>query len=123
MIWLLLSVATCLIVELFYRLPIVLTAKNLSGMAAKSARVIKSGKISDHWKEKVLLRYSCLIFEVSILLLVYLLLCFSPLIVIDFLGKSQGNDLVGFTMSFTGLSGSIAVAIIYATLRKRLAGG
>lgn len=54
----LLGLITILGVECFVRLPIINTAKLILGVGEKALRVISSKKISDHWKEKVLLRYS-----------------------------------------------------------------
>ena len=52
------SLLPLLAVEYFFRLPFVSRARTLIKVANKSSRVVISKKISDHWKEVVLLRYS-----------------------------------------------------------------
>jgi hypothetical protein len=53
-------------VELFLFLPIINAVKSVEKNAVKSLKVVSSKRISEHWKERVLLRYALLIFEASL---------------------------------------------------------
>lgn len=56
--WLLVIVAAILASEALLRLPIMAKIKDVSEISQKAMRVLKSGRISDHWKERVLPAYA-----------------------------------------------------------------
>ena len=58
LLWLLVVVAAVLASEALLRLPIVAKIKAVSEASQKAMRVLKSRRISDHWKERVLPAYA-----------------------------------------------------------------
>jgi hypothetical protein len=56
--WLLVIVAAVLASEAFLRLPLIDRIKTVSATAQKAMRVLKSSRISDHWKERILPAYA-----------------------------------------------------------------
>ena len=56
--WLLVIVAAVLASEALLRLPVMAKIKGVSDASQKALRVLKSGRISDHWKERVLPAYA-----------------------------------------------------------------
>jgi hypothetical protein len=70
------GIACIVAVELFLALPFWPAIQNLAHYARRTNRVIASNRISDHWKEKVLLRYSAIIATNSIKIALWLLLLF-----------------------------------------------
>lgn len=55
--------ATILLVELFYRCPFLRLTRRLAGEVQRSLRVVRSERISDCWKEKLLPVYALGIFK------------------------------------------------------------
>lgn len=56
--WLLVIVAAVLASEALLRLPVMAKIKGVSDASQKAMRVLKSARISDHWKERVLPAYA-----------------------------------------------------------------
>ena len=52
------TIITIAVVEVFLRLPFITFVKDQALMTRKITKVISSGRISDHWKEKILPAYS-----------------------------------------------------------------
>ena len=84
----------------------------------KSAHVLASSRISDHWKEKVLPRYSIRLIGTSLGLFIGLLVCLSPFGAAIFISNSQAWDFDGLLYSPLGLGSSTLFAIAYAYLRN-----
>jgi hypothetical protein len=61
MIWIFVLVAAVLASEAFLRLPLLPVIRRVAETARKSGRVLASKRISDHWKERALPRYSWII--------------------------------------------------------------
>ncbi len=76
-LWIFVVAAGVLASEAFLRLPLVPTIKRVTETAQKSGRVLGSKRISDHWKERVLPRYSLVIGKGSVLF--FLMLCLALL--------------------------------------------
>ena len=66
--------ATILVVDLFLVCPILNLVRALSEQTKKSMRVLRSTRVSEHWKEKVLPRYAARTMKTSLLLGGWLLL-------------------------------------------------
>jgi hypothetical protein len=58
MLWMLVALAGVLASEAMLRLPLIATIKGVVKVSQKSMRLLKSKRISDHWKERVLPAYS-----------------------------------------------------------------
>lgn len=78
LLWLYVVVAGVLASEAFLRLPLIPTIREVSDTARKSGRVLASKRISDHWKERILPRYSLVIGRGSVLFLLFLCLGLLP---------------------------------------------
>jgi hypothetical protein len=76
-LWLFVVAAGVLASEAFLRLPLIATIKRVTETAQKSGKVLGSKRISDHWKERVLPRYSLIIGKGSIVF--FLMLCLALL--------------------------------------------
>lgn len=82
MVWLFVPLAAVLASEAFLRLPLLPVIRRVTGTARKSGRVLASRRISDHWKERVLPRYSWIIGTGSVQFLGLLMLALAPVAVL-----------------------------------------
>jgi hypothetical protein len=117
--WVLLAAGTVLAAELFLRLPIVATARRLLGTARKAQRTIRSPRVSDHWKEKVLLAYAGRLFVSSLVICGLIVLAVLPLVFLAMAGAWLGIDVAGRMMQAPGIAVSVVVASGYIMLRRR----
>lgn len=91
-------------------------------IAAQSVRVVLSRKISDHWKEVVLLRYARDLATHSVLVALMLLGC-APLVVLpalflDWLFVPKPSTIESFS-SLPGLFSMTIAVLTYMAVRKR----
>ena len=110
-------------VEYVLRVPLLSRTRSLIKVVNKSMAVIGSTKVSDHWKEIVLLRYARdlvghTLFVASLLLGLFLLV-FSPSLLMDHLFQSTPSVIGSFT-STKGLITITAVSGIYVVVRRRI---
>jgi len=112
------ALATCLFVELLLQQPFYKKLKSLVATSQKSVKVIRSERISDHWKEKVLLSYAFIIFNSSICLLSYLLIAVLPVALISLLAWYFNVNLIVFIVSTFGLFTSSVFALGYLYFRR-----
>jgi hypothetical protein len=120
--WLVLLVCTFLTVELFFRLPFIDSARRVIAVSRKSASVVASSKISDHWKEKVVPVYAGKLFVGSLQLFGWMILAFMPFIAGVPLVDTLGMEVNALLVSWPGLLVTTLVAVIYASLRNKLNG-
>ena len=92
-LWLFVVAAGVLASEAFLRLPLISTIKRVTETARKSSRVLVSKRISDHWKERVLPRYSLVIGTGSVRF--FLMLCLA-LLPVALLGLVYPGGLVAW---------------------------
>ena len=118
--WALLLISTLIVVELFLRLPLIAHAKELADTLQKSLKVLKSPRISDHWKEKTLQAYSLRLFKHSIVVFLLLVAALSPFAAIDYLAARSGNAIAPLLESIEGLIVSTLFAIAYFVIRQRV---
>jgi len=111
--------STLMVTELFLRLPIIATVRRSSQLANKSATLIRTEKISDHWKERVLPAYAGAMFVQTLRLSVMIVIAFSPVVVALAVAPSLNVPLMGLLISIPGMALSFAVAAIYAFVRMR----
>jgi hypothetical protein len=108
-------------VECFIKIPFEKTIKLVLGITKKAIKVLTSTKISDHWKEIVLLRYSIDLFKRIIILFCYLITCFLivlvPIIVIDKIFIFNPS-IIDQLSSLKGIGTMSVISIIYFYLRK-----
>jgi hypothetical protein len=119
--------AACLIcvaaIELFVRLPFLKQVARLGEIGRKTKWVIGSSRISDHWKEKVLQRYSRDMAVCSITLGLYMAIVLGVVTVLaiafDTVVQPDMPTLEYF-MSTEGLLLTTAFAFMYVFVRRRL---
>lgn len=85
----------------------------LVSVAKKSAKVITSKNISDHWKEKILPLYSLKIMTASVVML--LILC--AIVVVIYLVYISAPTYYAFFSSASGLILATLFSIVYAKFR------
>ena len=83
-------------------------------LTKKIIHTLLSKKISDHWKEKILLRYSLNIFLSSLKNLLILIL----ILIIIFLINYFNNEFVSFLLSLKGLSIVSIYMLFYYKIRN-----
>ena len=99
--------------ELLVRLPLVETVQNFFKTLKKSAHIITSKAISDHWKEVVLPRLAMRMIGQSLTAFALMLLCVSPFLVALLIGNSLSLDLLGDLLDPVFILFITAVAWIY----------
>jgi hypothetical protein len=121
--WLRLVLCAVLASELFLHLPIMATLQKAQGAARKSARILPSKRISDHWKERMLPVYARIIATNSVLFFVLLCVALIPVVLAGF--TIPGGLLVwmGLLLQPLNMLVLFAVSVGYITLRLRLGRG
>jgi hypothetical protein len=118
--WLLAALA----VEYLSRVPLVSAGQSMAALARKSIRLLSSTRISDHWKEKVLLRYSRDMTRRTAVVALIVVGCVAvvtvPALVLDWAVRPTPSVVRSLT-SVPGMAGMAGVACVYAVCRKRLA--
>lgn len=114
MLQLLLLVICVLSVEVFVRLKFVFLLSSFSNVLKKAIYVILASKISDHWKERVVLAYASQIMTYCIQMLLIILIIVSLFLIGDYFL----NNFLQFTFSFMGIICSIVFTCGIVFLRK-----
>jgi hypothetical protein len=108
-------------VELFIRLPFLKRAAQLTDISRKTTRVIMSSRISDHWKEKALQRYSRDMAVCSLALGFFLAIVFVSVtgiaMLLDILIRPEVSSL-NYLMTTEGIFLGTGFALVYAFVRK-----
>lgn len=113
---------TAIAIEIFLRLPFRACAQLMLRISQKASATISSKAISDHWKEKVLLRYSCILAGQSLKLAALF-----SVVVIVVVVFAAGIDLLiqppkpslQVLAGWPGLVTASVIAVLYFNLRKR----
>jgi hypothetical protein len=117
------SLIAVLSVEYFLRLPFALRCRALMVIATKSVRRILSKKISDHWKEVILLRYARELmthtFVIASMLIAWIPLVVLPALFLDWIFVPHPSTIESFS-NLSGMASMTVVSFIYILLRKRL---
>lgn len=93
-------------VELLMYLPVAAEARRLARVGARAQQVLRSSRISDHWKEKVLLRYARDLLRASLCLTVLIFSAAAPLLVVAAL-----LQWAGVTAALSWLSSPVGLLI------------
>lgn len=104
-------------VEMLCRLPVMKKFSELTRILGRTQHVIRSPKISDHWKEKVLLTYSGRLFSHTLVLFILFVAAFIPFLVAQGIAVWLQLDLMGLLMSWLGIAVVTIVSIIYGKSR------
>ena len=111
---LILLVICILSIELLIRSNIYQILKQIVDLIRRVLNVIKSSKISDHWKGVIIPRYSINLMRLSSTILVTLFLIIS----IFFITNIFFNELLLHTFSLVGILETIFYGISYVYLRR-----
>lgn len=118
--WLFAALAGVGFVEILLRLPLWRRLTEFRATIDKVRRVIRSARISDHWKERVLPRYAVRMLGQSTVVAVCLLAAFVPALLLALVSRAMGTAFVEFAAGWVGLSFMTVLSTIYAAVRIRL---
>ena len=120
--WFLLVLVVVLFIQVMTRLQCANRANSIYLLSQKSFRVWSSHSISDHWKEKVLPKYSLQLMSRASYLLGILLLAVSPVLFCHYLvGETASSpSFLDFMQKPIPLVLSMFVGVIYYQLRNYL---
>lgn len=121
MSWFWLIVCCCACVEACVRLRLGARLQELQKLLARVGSRLRSSAISDHWKERVMLRYSQMLLGQSLSMFGLLLICFSPFLLAVLAGDLLlGQAFGAFLVSFQAIVASMLVALVFLVLRPRI---
>ena len=110
-------------VECVMRLPIRSSIYLMVAAGSKAFRTVTSKHISDHWKERVLLRYALDLLRGSLVIILCLLLIVCFIYAANWLAPAAGVvSLASFLFTWQGIILITLVACAYAFARTRLSG-
>lgn len=111
-------------VELFLRLPFESASASLLRSLHAATAVLRSSRISDHWKEKAMLGYAnrtaLASLQLTLLLAGLAAACAVLILVADRLAESESSTFA-YLASPVGAAVASASAIAYSFIRNRLA--
>ncbi len=117
--WVFLFIGSVYFIEVFLRLNSINHIKSLQDILSKVTKVIRSPRISDHWKERALPRYSLLLLKQSLLIFAVFLTSFAIFPLLGFISELLGGQFIDLTTSVMGVAASSGIAISYAAVRSR----
>jgi hypothetical protein len=110
-------------VEYFYRIPFRLHIDKLIKLTSKSTHVALSRKISDHWKEIILLRYARDIaihtIRLGVILIGGISVVVVPSMLLDYIFNATSSTIESFA-SLIGNLTILATTVFYVVIRKNL---
>ncbi len=113
---------TIAVVELLLRLPLVHGARQMLSLSRRAAAVMSSRRISEHWKEQALLKYSVRLAGTTFRLLLIFALLGAVVVVLagtaDFFLHPAIPSLA-FLASWPGLATATVASVVYLVLRSR----
>lgn len=121
MIYVLAAAATVLASECAFRLPLGRVASYWISTAGKSVAVIRSPRISEHWKARAVLAYSVSLLVTTLELALMFASVLGVVAVAWLAGHLFGRDLLHFLVSWQGLGAVTGVSSVYLVARRRLA--
>lgn len=123
MLWIFVLVAAVMASEAFLRLPLLPVIRRVAETARKSGRVLASKRISDHWKERALPRYSWIIGRGSVQFFALLMLALAPVAVIGLVFPGGLGAWALALMRPAVIAVLCLVSIAYVWLRLRVIRG
>ena len=101
-------------VEIFFRSNYLFLISSTIKISKKALLIISNKKISDHWKEDIILKYSLQLFKYSL----KILLIFLSIIFIFLVADNLFSGFLDFTFSLNGILESILFGFGFAYFRK-----
>ncbi len=114
-----LSFGSILSCDLLFRLPLFKNLKNLDYLLRRILKILRSSRVSDHWKERVMLVYAFQLLRLSLALPVLLLTALSPLGVGLWVATESIDALIRLTFDWRILLGISVLSMLYFSVRKR----
>ncbi len=111
---LILLVLYVLSIEIFIRSNYIFSINSLIKVTKKAINIILNKKISDHWKENIMTKYSLLMIKNSSQILLTIFLIFFIFVIAD----NLFTGILAFAFSLNGIIESILIAFSYAYIRK-----
>jgi len=121
--YLLLIIAAIAASELLLRLPVLHQVQKITSVTRKSAATIRSNRISDHWKERVLPAYSLHMGGCSILFFLLLCMVALPVILAGFVAPDGMERWLSMLLQPVPILILCASSLLYILARTRLARG
>lgn len=118
--WVLVILGTCAAVEAFVRLRFTAQVRGLSVLLPKITNTLRSARISDHWKEKVLAVYAGRLLKLSLKLFLMIAIILLPVAAACMVGAVIGAPALARFSSLSGILVSVFVAVGYMNLRQRI---
>ena len=118
--WIFLLLGSICFVEIFIRLHSLSHIHSLGDILNRVRKVIRSSRISDHWKEKVLPRYSLALFKQSLLIFAILVTSFIIFPVLGLVSELLNGQFIALSTSALGITASTCLAVTYAALRSKV---
>lgn len=119
---LLVAAATVVTCEIVLRCPLPRHLAKMAVYARKAAALVRSGQVSDHWKERILPTYAGRIMAASLGLLFWLCVVALPLIGVAVLVKGSLAAGTAWLIEIVPLCVMTSVAAVWIWGRRRLAG-
>ena len=116
MIHLLLLLICVLSIEVLVRLNFFSSLETIIQVTKKVTHILPQGNISDHWKERVIPKYSLKVMRSSFQILLILLLIF----LLFFISGFFVDDFLSFSFSLVGVVESLVFGFGYVCFRKYL---
>lgn len=118
--WLFTTLICILLAEFIYHIPLKRIFSHINLVSRKSLHTLRSGTISDHWKEKAILAYSYLLFLETVKLVFSFLAVGLLVVILVFIFEYFNTEIGSFIVSVTGSLYSIIIASVYLLIRKFL---
>ena len=101
-------------IEIFIRSNYIFLINSLIKVSKKAIYIILNKKISDHWKENIITKYSLLMIKNSSQMLLIIFLIFFIFVIAD----NLFTGILAFAFSWNGIIEYILIAFSYACIRK-----
>lgn len=123
MAWLLVALAAILASEAMLRLPLLAQARSVIDVSGRSVRTLRSKRISDHWKERVLPAYSLRMAKGSVGFFLCLLAALAPVALLGLVAPGGFPAWIEFLLRPAVMVLLCAVSVGYIWLRLKVARG
>jgi hypothetical protein len=115
-----LLLSTLLSSELLLRFPLRTYVQHLRKLLQRIVKTLRSSRISDHWKEQVMLVYASKLLRYSLVLPVLLLLALAPLGLGLWTATDSTQALIDLSLDALFLASVTFVSVLYLLVRARL---
>lgn len=121
MAWVFAALAAVGVVEILGRTPFFTAFHSYRKIVGKVFATMRSRRVSDHWKERVLPRYALSMMACTLMVVASLLAAFVPFLILWALAEALSIPFMALVLSWSGILAMTGVAVAWMTLRKSLA--